>query len=380
MVGEASLRFRYKKNSKGRLERTAVIYTADEHKINQANVDPLAVYICDRLNNEGYETYIVGGAVRDLLLNKVPKDFDIASAATPSKIKKIFSNSRIIGKRFRLVHVFFGEKIFEIATFRSTEDGADGNTFGTIDDDVKRRDFTMNALFYDPKKQLVVDYVGGYRDISRRRIRPIIPLKVIFEDDPVRMVRAVKYTALSGFSMPFMLKEKIRKQAPLLKRISPSRLTEELAKILKSPHALVIIKELFFFGLYEYLQPKAAKLLADEENFHRRYFASFAELEKRSLEGHDEYADSIVPGLAALVRDYVDDNVVWEDATEASYRDVFRLARKFVLPMNPPRVDLARALRDIFAAHNITVKRWRFLGREMRHNEEVKSALPVQEG
>jgi poly(A) polymerase len=352
------LRFRYKKNTRGKLVKTAVIYTPDEHKINQSDVDPLAIYICDKLNNEGFETYIVGGAVRDLLLQKAPKDFDIASAATPSKIRRIFSNSRIIGKRFRLVHLFFGAKIFEIATFRSLEEGPTGNTFGTIDDDVRRRDFTINALFYDPRKQIVVDYVGGVRDIRRRVIRPIIPLKLIFEDDPVRMVRAVKYATLADFSMPFLLKEKIKKQASLLKRISPSRLTEEIAKILKSPHAGRIIDALCAFGLYEYLQPSAAKLIANDPDYKRRYFASFEKLEKRADNGYDKYDESIVPGLEALVRDYIDDTVIWSDATEATYRETFRLARQFVLPMNPPRIALGRAVVTLFAEHDIIVHHW----------------------
>jgi poly(A) polymerase len=351
------LRYRYKKDPGGKLVQAAVLYTADEHKINQADVDPLAAYICEKLNNEGFETYIVGGAVRDLLLKKVPKDFDIASAATPSKIKKVFGNSRIIGKRFRLVHVFFEQKIFEIATFRSLEEGASGNVFGTIEDDVKRRDFTMNALFYDPKKQLVLDYIGGFKDIRDKKIKPIIPLKMIFEDDPVRMIRAVKYAALSDFKVPFFLREKIKSSSSLLKRISPSRLTEELSKILKSPSAGKIIEELTLMGLYVYLQPKAAKLIADSSSFRKRYFASLGKLSK--TQEHEEYSDSLSEGLGAMTRDYLDDNIHWDEASEESYKETFRLVRKFVLPINPPRMELGRALRDMFAEHGITIKKWR---------------------
>jgi poly(A) polymerase len=363
VAGETHLRYRYKKNSAGKLIQSAILYTVDEHKINQNDVDPQAAYICEKLSNEGFETYIVGGAVRDLLLKKIPKDFDIASAAPPSKIKRIFGNSRIIGKRFRLAHIFFGEKIFEIATFRSVDEGGDGNAFGTIDDDVRRRDFTMNALFYDPKKQIVLDYIGGYKDIRDKKIKPIIPLKTIFEEDPVRMLRAVKYSCLSDFKLPFFLREKIKKSAHLLRLISPSRLTEEISKILKSPLAGKIIEELNEVGLYIYLQPKAAKLIATVPDYKNRYFKTLARLIKDETDEQKEYADSIRDGLEALIRDYIDDNTVWEDMTEESYRDVFFLARKFVLPMNPPRLELGRAVRHIFAEHNITVRNWRRFNR-----------------
>jgi poly(A) polymerase len=359
MAGETHLRYRWTKNQAGVLTKSAVIYTADEHNINQNDVDPQAAYICEKLNSEGFETYIVGGAVRDLLLKKIPKDFDIASAAPPSKIKRIFSNARIIGKRFRLVHIFFREKIFEVATFRRIEEGGDGNAFGTIDDDVKRRDFTMNALFYDPKKQFVLDYVGGYQDIREKKIKPIIPLKIIFEEDPVRMLRAVKYACLSGFKLPFFLREKIKKSSHLLKLISPSRLTEELSKILKSPMVGNIIEELNTTGIYIYLQPKAAKLIASSPDFKNRYFTTLKALNKNESDDQKEYSDSIAQGLSALVSDYIDDSIVWEDMDEESYREVFSLARRFVLPMNPPRIEMGRAVRHIFAVHNINVRKWR---------------------
>jgi poly(A) polymerase len=359
MAGEAHLRYRWTKNKNGSLVKSAVIYTVDEHKINSNDVDPLASLICKKLNRSGYETYIVGGAVRDLLLKKTPKDFDIASTATPSKIKSCFGNSRIIGKRCRLVHIFYGEKIFEIATFRSSEGGSTGNTFGSIEDDVKRRDFTMNSLFYDPEKQIVLDYVGGYKDINNQKIRPIISLKTIFEDDPVRMIRAVKYSTLSGFTMPFFLKNKIKHSAHLLKTISASRLTEEISKIIKSPSCEDIIKNLMIMGLYVYLQPKAAYLIKSSSDFKKRYFKTLSSLKKECKNDCEEYSQTLSGGLRALVEDYINDNFDWNTANEESYKTTFLLARKFVLPMNPPRMELGKAVADIFASHNITVKRWR---------------------
>ncbi|MDR1858940.1 MAG: polynucleotide adenylyltransferase PcnB, partial [Treponema sp.] len=141
------MRYRYSTGENGRLIKRAVVYTRDEHGINFDDVDGEAVGIVKRLKDCGYETYIVGGAVRDLILKKKPKDFDIVSEANPARIKKIFRNSRIIGRRFKLVHVYFGPRIFEVSTFRSLKDGLTSNTFGSINEDVLRRDFTMNALF-----------------------------------------------------------------------------------------------------------------------------------------------------------------------------------------------------------------------------------------
>jgi len=380
------LRFRYSAEDNGRPVKKAAVYTQDEHRINFADVDPQAVYITDRLQANGYETYIVGGAVRDLILGKKPKDFDIASSASPAKIKKVFRNARIIGRRFRLVHVYFGPKIFEVSTFRSLKDGPTSNTFGTIEDDVQRRDFTLNALFYDPLKQLVVDYVDGMKDIRNRTIRPIIALPDIFTDDPVRMIRAVKYGALVDFKLPFALKWKIRRQSGLLADISPSRLTEEIFKIIHSPNARKIAEELDAMGLYTYLQPNAAEHFKNKPGFKDRYLKTMDSL---NGEGFRNLAGE---ALSALVRDYLDDNINWalmtgsEEAPHAipqlsqnaeQFKSAFILARKFVLPMNPPRIELYDALRFLFAEHGITVKKARLSERRPRSPRLAAASKPA---
>ena len=354
------MRFRYSTEENGRLVKKAAVYTQDEHKINSLDVDSQAVYIIERLQANGFETYIVGGAVRDLLLGKKPKDFDIVTAANPAKIKKIFRNARIIGRRFRLVHVFFGSKIFEVSTFRSMKDGPTSNTFGTIEEDVKRRDFSLNALFYDPLKHLVVDYVGGMRDIKKRQIRPIIGLKHIFTDDPVRMIRAVKYAAVADFRMPFFLRRQIKKESPLLTAVSPSRLTEEIFKIIHSPRALEIVIGLDALNIYRYLQPQAAELFKSKAGFKTRYLKSIGALS----DGH-----SPAQALSALVRDYLEDNAVWDISL---YKETFAMARQFVLPMNPPRVDLDGAVRLLFFEHGVNIKK-------IRTGERVKRAFRGRE-
>jgi poly(A) polymerase len=348
------------------------VYTREEHGINAADVDGDAVTIVERLKASGYETYVVGGAVRDLILGKKPKDFDIASEASPARIKKIFRNARVIGHRFRLVHVYFGPKIFEVSTFRSLKEGPTGNAFGTIEEDVLRRDFTLNALFYDPGKQIVVDYVGGMKDIREKRIRPIIPLPVIFHDDPVRMIRAVKYGAATGFTLPFSLRWKLRRQSPLLASVSPSRLTEEIFKIIRSPSAAAITAALENFGLYEYLQPNASRLMKEKSGFRGRYLESLRTLNKPDFKN--------LPGesLAALIRDYLEDETDWEGGIAENYKNTFALARAFVLPMNPPRVELDNAVRLLFAEHGVTIKKSRFLDRKLPDRKPLCEKTPPE--
>ncbi|MDR2101429.1 MAG: polynucleotide adenylyltransferase PcnB [Treponema sp.] len=370
------MRIRYSTEKNGKPVKKAIVYTREEHGINFNDVDTEAVEIIERLRAAGYETYIVGGAVRDLILGKKPKDFDIVTAASPSRIKKIFRNARIIGHRFRLVHVYYGPKIFEVSTFRSLKDGPTSNTYGTIEEDVMRRDFSLNALFYDPGKQIVVDYVGGMKDIREKRIRPIIPLSTIFKDDPVRMIRAVKYGTIAGFSLPLLLRWKIKGESRLLTSVSPSRLTEELLKIIHSPAAARIVENLEAHGLYEYLQPGASKLLKENSGFRDRYIKSLGAINQPGFTG--------VPGeaLAAFIRDFLEDYIDWEGGGIAeNYKNAFLAARQFVLPMNPPRAELDHGVRLIFADHGITIKKSRFSERGGRPSHPpVRQGSPGREG
>ncbi|MCL2759254.1 MAG: polynucleotide adenylyltransferase PcnB [Treponema sp.] len=343
------MRYRYSAAKDGKLVKKAVIYTSDEHGINFADVDSEAIGIIKKLKGAGFDSYIVGGAVRDLILGKKPKDFDIVSAASPAKIKRIFRNSRIIGRRFRLVHVYFGQRIFEVATFRSLKDGHTSNTFGTIDEDVLRRDFTMNALFYDPQQQIVVDYVGGMKDIKNKQVKNIINLSEIFTDDPVRMVRAVKYAAATGFSIPLNLKMKIASQSGLLSSVSPSRLTEEMLKIINSDKASLIIDLLDKTGLYNYLQPQAAELMRKNTGFRKSYLQTMSAL--KGIENQRGQA------LGSLYCDYLETTSEWKAGSIDNFKEVCKTARNFVLPMNPPRFELEYSVKKFLTSHGITIKR-----------------------
>jgi poly(A) polymerase len=364
------MRYRYSTDEDGKPVKKALVYTRDEHGINFADVDGEAVSIVRRLRDSGYDAYIVGGAVRDLILGKKPKDFDIACDANPSRIKKIFRNSRIIGRRFRLVHVYFGPRIFEVSTFRSLKDGLTSNTFGTIEEDVLRRDFTMNALFYEPAQQIVIDYVDGMKDIREKMVRPIIPLSTIFTDDPVRMIRAVKYGAAAGFTLPFSLKWKIKRQSQLLSGIPHSRLTEEILKLIHSTQAALIIDSLDAMGLYQFLQPRAAQLMQENPTFRRRYLHSMSVLNQSGFKN--------LPGeaLGALINDYLEDIADWEQGLVESYKELSGAARAFILPMTPPRFELDFAVRRFFAAHGHIIKRSHMIEQRGEHSPTETAGVP----
>lgn len=339
---------RYGTDGQGRPVKKAVVYTQTEHLISNKNIDPDALQIINRLRDAGFTAYIVGGAVRDLIVGNKPKDFDIVTDATPSKIKRIFRNSRIIGRRFRLVHVVFGTKIFEVSTFRSNAEGSVGNDFGTIEEDVQRRDFTMNALYYDPLQQQVIDYVGGMRDIKKHILRPVISLDKIFVEDPVRMLRAIKYSATTHAKMPHSLRHKIRSSASLLSQVSPSRLTEELLKIINNIYAYEIIQEALDTDLFIYLQPSATGLIYESRDFEAKYMESVKAL---GLLNTTEPEARLGKKLLLLIKDFVGTLTDWEKETAGKYSytelygKTWTECRNFVLPMNPVRKELEFAVK-----------------------------------
>lgn len=350
---------RYGTDKNGRPVKKAVVYTKEEHLIPKEKIDFDAVHIIDRLRDAGFHAYIVGGAVRDLIVGSTPKDFDIVTDATPSRIKRLFRNSRIIGKRFRIVHVICGAKIFEVSTFRSIADGSVGNDFGTIDEDVRRRDFTLNALYYDPIQEQVVDYVGGMRDIRKHILRPVIPLDRIFVEDPVRMLRAVKYSAKTGAKMSVMLRHKIRHSAGLLAQISPSRLTEELLKIINSGHAAKIVSEALDTDLYMALQPAATAMMYADRAFEASYMANMQKLDELEAENPEA---RLGRKLVFMIRDFIESLTDWKKEAEARtpsgelYLRTWTECRSFVLPMNPQRTELEFAVKSVMLELGIPVR------------------------
>lgn len=245
----------------------AQIVQVGKHKINQKHISQAALKTCDQLQKAGFQAYLVGGAVRDLLLNHPPKDFDVATNATPEQVHKVFRRSRIIGRRFRLVHVLWGQETIEVSTFRGhhlSEGDAEtndsgriirDNVFGSIEEDSVRRDFTANALYYDPKRQEMLDFHNGVADIRAKTLRIIGDPVTRYQEDPVRMLRAVRLSAKLGLKLERDTEAPIRKLADLLEDVPPSRLFDEMLKLFLSGHAIESINALRAQHLHHGLLP-----------------------------------------------------------------------------------------------------------------------------
>jgi poly(A) polymerase len=335
---------RYKRQDGGKLEKTAVVYVKKEHEIDRNLIDPDALKIITRLQKHNHSAYVVGGAVRDLLIGKRPKDFDVVTDAEPNQIKKLFRNSRIIGKRFRLVHIFFGhDKIIEVATFRSLEAGTFNNIFGSIEEDALRRDFSVNGLYYDPHAEQVLDFVHGVKDLRARKLKPIIPMERIFTEDPVRMIRAVKYSCTTGCRIGFFLRRQIKKSRLLMADISPSRISEEVFKILAGGYALPIVSALRDYGLFEFLMPRLESLLREgvTNGYTERFYRSLATLDT-AVKTHHESRRSIQ--LSYVVGDFLFANSKWQDVKRLPFPEVYADIKELLKPVTPPNVEVERAL------------------------------------
>ncbi len=235
-----------------------------EHPISRRDIDANVLKVLYRLTGAGHRAFLVGGSVRDLMLSRRPKDFDVATSAHPQEVRDLFRNSRLIGRRFRLVHVFFGRQNVEVATFRrQSEEIADlddplirlDNTFGTPEEDAFRRDFTVNALFYDAQSFQVIDFPGGVNDLEARLIRTIGDPEIRMREDPVRMMRAVRFAAKLGFEIEPATRASIERHRADLRKASIPRLVEETYRTLGQPeaaHAVVLMEEL---GLLEAVMP-----------------------------------------------------------------------------------------------------------------------------
>lgn len=289
-----------------------VVVPRSQHTLSRRDIDPDALRVLYRLHHARFAAYLVGGSVRDLLLGRRPKDFDVGTDAHPYQVKRLFRNCWIIGRRFRLAHVKFGQKTIEVATFRrnvpagseaepplhaatpvpeaematavppadvpvitdeavppADEAGADhqalrhDNTFGTPEEDAFRRDFTVNALFYDIADFSIIDYTGGLQDLERRLIRSIGDPRVRFVEDPVRMLRAIVLAARLGFSVDEPIYDAIRRHASEIEKSAPARLIEEYFKILRSGSAADAFRELGRVGLLRHISPEIPSTLPD---------------------------------------------------------------------------------------------------------------------
>ena len=249
-------------------------YYKEFHEIRKAYIDSNAIKVVNRLQQFSHKAYVVGGSIRDILLNHRPKDFDIVTSAHPNEVQQIFRNSRVIGRRFKINHIIFGRnKIIEVSTARSIPSNRatakneenlylkKDNQFGSFKEDAARRDFTINALFFDIRNEIIIDYTGGVEDVKNKIIRIIGDANISLPEDPVRMLRALKFASLLSFDLDQGLLKGIRKHRKLIQKSSIARLHEEFNKIFCTGSTFKIFSKLIEVGLFQVLFPQISKFM-----------------------------------------------------------------------------------------------------------------------
>jgi poly(A) polymerase len=273
------------------------VVPVSKHGIKRDQINPCALRVTDGLQQAGFAAFVVGGAVRDLLLGREPKDFDVATNATPDEVRQHFRRSRIIGRRFRIVHVICGNETVEVSTFRAPQAGEDDddqhadehgrllrdNVWGNMAEDAIRRDFTVNALFYDPTKQEVWDYQNGLDDVRKKVLRMIGDPATRYREDPVRMLRAARLAAKLGFTIDEATRGPIAEMADLLQNVPSARLFDEMLKLLLSGHSVECVRQLRAEGLHHGLLPMLDVIL-DQPLGEKFVYIALANTDQRVLE------------------------------------------------------------------------------------------------
>lgn len=347
-----------------KIVRKPQIIPRSEHGVSRSDISENALKVLYRLKNAGYHAYLVGGGVRDILLGLKPKDFDVATDAHPEQVRELFRNCRLIGRRFRLAHVHFGREIIEVSTFRASHnDAVDGegheedgriirdNVYGTLDDDVWRRDFTVNALYYNIEDYSIVDYVGGLEDIKNRQLRLIGIPEDRYREDPVRMLRAIRFSIKLGFSIHPVSEQPIRKLAPLLEEIPEARLFEEFLKLFMSGQSEETYQQLRKYGLFAVLFPQTEKFLNRGDEFiHKFLISAFRNTDTRLAEDKPVTPAFLLAALLWVpVRDLANDH----EGNGLSEMDAIHLASDAVISHQISSTSMPRRFthmaRDMWA-------------------------------
>ncbi len=366
-------------------EPEPLIVPRAEHKVSRSNISQNALKVLYRLRDAGHAACLVGGGVRDLLLGHEPKDFDVATDATPEDVRQVFRNCRLIGRRFRLAHVFFGPEIIEVATFRASaipagQDGTDADTvraengmilrdnvYGSIAEDALRRDFTVNALYYNIADFSLVDYVGGLADLRAGRLKLIgDDVEARYREDPVRMLRAARFACKLGFMIDPACEAPLPALAPLLAEVPAARLFEEVLKLFHAGYGLHAFEKLRHYGLFAHLFPATDACLQQEDQDFPNVFVS------RGLDSTDQRVlagKSVVPPFLFGVllwepvrlryQALLDSGAAWADAMALASHEVaseqqrhVAIPKRFGMPMREiwslqPRLERRQGRRPM---------------------------------
>jgi len=300
-------------------------YSGSAEGVHRSDISNAAIRTCETLQKAGHKAFIVGGAVRDLLLGLKPKDFDVATDATPDEVTALFRRSRVIGRRFQIVHVMFGRETIEVSTFRALRADAEtdehgrvlrDNVWGTQAEDATRRDFTINALYYDPVADTILDYHEGVKDVHRRTLRMIGDPATRYREDPVRMLRTARFAGKTGFHVEDKTRAPIRELAPLIHNVPPARLFDEMLKLLQSGHSLESLHQLRVEGLHHGLLPLLDVIL-EQPDGERFIHVALTRTDERVLAGK-----SISPGFLFATLLWQQVRVRWNDRVAAGEQSI----------------------------------------------------------
>lgn len=279
------------------------IFSKKAHHIRNDQIDPKALQVIETLTEAGFKAYLVGGGVRDLLMHKTPKDYDISTSALPEEVKATFRNCLLIGRRFRLAHIRFGKEVVEVATFRSGDNQeaeliVRDNVWGNEEEDVLRRDFTINGLLYNPLDHTIIDYVGGFEDLQKHTLRCIGEPEARFKQDPVRMIRMLKFRARFGFEIDPTALFALQKCKEEIKKSSPARVLEEIFRMLESGSAEPFFRLMIEHGILELLFPELTQAFRSDVG--PRLFEFLKGVDAMNTRGHYQKLDRSILAAALI--------------------------------------------------------------------------------
>jgi poly(A) polymerase len=320
----------------------AVVVDRSSHSISRRRIPENVLKVLYRLHRSGYRAYLCGGSVRDLLMNRTPKDFDLATDAHPTEIRRLFRNSRIIGRRFRLAHIIFQDMIVEVSTFRReperpTEENAellitDDNTFGSPLQDARRRDFTINALFYNIADFSVIDYIGGLADLDQKKVRVIGDPDIRFREDPVRMMRAVEFASRLQFDIEHQTYQALLRHKHEILKASPPRVAEEILELLRRGWSRGAFRMMADIGLLEPLLPEIHRAIAGDR---APYFWKMLEVLDRTVQSGRKIPDAAL--LSVLLLPWVIEELEEEEERRRNARmrigEVLLFIRDLIQPV-----------------------------------------------
>ena len=346
-----------------------LIFSRDQHPVSRKLLSPNALKVLYRLNKGGYDAYLVGGGVRDILLGFKPKDFDIATNATPDEIKELFRNCRLIGRRFRLAHIVFGREIIEVATFRGHHDNAseqeksckktskqndDGmllrdNIYGSIDEDAERRDFSINALYYSAKDFKVYDFANGVQDVHDRVIRLIGDPETRYREDPVRMLRAIRFATKLDMQISDDTKAPIKELSSLMANIPAARLFEEFLKMFIAGKAVANFEQLRSYNLFGYFFPAVDQALNNEQD-EQRFLLDFIMLAMENTDKRINNDQRVTPAFlfAAMLWYPLQKHIQQiKVTTQLTPQDLFFAALNEIMPEQQRSIAIPKRFQSV---------------------------------